>query len=132
MSVYKPFLTSDIIVSPNVIHKEYVYVGANELVNSGINRYLGRNTPTDPYIPNSITTGDSALNDSYLIYRSVRELYYYNFLSGSEGSPINPLIFENDGTVTGQDYNPIGYNYPQSNTNVNRFFPTSSNSRVGV
>lgn len=132
MSVYKPFTTSDVIISPLKLNKNFTFEGDTLLTSSGINRYIGQNTPPPLFTSGSNLTGDDSPQDSYLIYKSIRGLYYYNFLSGSEGSPLTPLTFNTDGTVTGPQYNPYGQNYLQSSININREFPTSSNAEIGV
>jgi hypothetical protein len=132
MSVYKPFTTSDVIVSPYILNKPFRYEGTQEISNSGINRFIGQNTQPSIFISGSSPTGQTDIQDSYLIYRSIRELYYYNYLSGSMGSPINQPIINSDGTIVGENYTPNGYNYLSSTINVNREFPTGSNAQIGV
>jgi len=106
MSVYKPFITSDIVVSPFELNKSFSYEGAAALTGSGINRYIGENTTTPIYVSGSNPTGDTVTIDSYLVYRSIRELYYYNFISGSDGSPATTASFNEDGTITGGPSDP--------------------------
>ena len=53
MSVYKPFITSDIVVSPFELNKSFSYEGAAALTGSGINRYIGENTTTPIYVSGS-------------------------------------------------------------------------------
>jgi hypothetical protein len=132
MSVYKPFITSDIVVSPFELNKSFSYEGAAALTGSGINRYIGENTTTPIYVSGSNPTGDTVTIDSYLVYRSIRELYYYNFISGSDGSPVTTSSFNEDGTITGGPYTPNAYNYLQNTLPADRFFPTGSGNKVGV
>lgn len=132
MSVYKPFITSDIVVSPFELNKSFSYEGAAALTGSGINRYIGENTTTPIYVSGSNPTGDTVTIDSYLVYRSIRELYYYNFISGSDGSPATTASFNEDGTITGGPYTPNAYNYLQNTLPADRYFPTGSGNKVGV
>ena len=132
MSVYKPFITSDIVVSPFELNKSFSYEGAAALTGSGINRYIGENTTTPIYVSGSNPTGDTVTIDSYLVYRSIRELYYYNFISGSDGSPVTTASFNEDGTITGGPYTPNAYNYLQNTLPADRYFPTGSGNKVGV
>jgi hypothetical protein len=99
---------------------------------SGIDVFIGQNNPQTPWNSNFIPTGFFTPTDPYLVYRSIRELYYYNYISGSMGSPINQPIINSDGTIVGENYTPNGYNYLSSNININREFPTGSNSQIGV
>ena len=58
MSVYKPFTTSDIIISPFEVNKSFTFQGAAALTGSGIDRFIGKNTQPSLFIPGSDTTGD--------------------------------------------------------------------------
>lgn len=132
MSIFKPFLTSDVIVSPFKLNKTFLYVGTNTITGSGIDLYLGENINPQIWSSGSNPTGYNSIQDSYLIYRSVRELYYTNFLYGDDGSPSNTASFNEDGTITGLQYTPNYYNYLSNTLPANRYFPTGSNDVVGV
>ena len=88
MSILKPFITSDIVVSPFEVNKSFTFIG-NELTGSNVNidRYIGQNITSSLWISGSNPTGYINTQDKSLIYRSIRELYYSNYLSGSNGSP---------------------------------------------
>jgi hypothetical protein len=133
MSVFKSFITSDVIVSPFEVNKSFTFRG-NELTASNveIDRYIGRNVTTPLWISGSYPTGQINTQDQVLVYRSIRELYYSNFLSGSNGSPASTASFNTDGTITGTTYAPNYYNYLSSTLPANRYFPTGSNDIVGV
>ena len=47
MSVYKPFTTSDIVVTPFKVNKNFTFQGASAITasNVGIDRFLGKNIP---------------------------------------------------------------------------------------
>jgi hypothetical protein len=146
MSAYKQFLASDIIITPFEVNKSFTFQGAAALTasNVSIDRFLGLNTSslfspiTDP------TTGQVSIQYQRLIYNSVKELYYSNYLSSSLG-----------GTSSYGDLPNIGYIYPGSNTGGNvlvgpssstgryfnynqtnltfpKYFPTASNATIGV
>lgn len=133
MSVFKPFLTSDVIVSPFKVNKSFTFQG-NELTGSNveIDRYLGKNITSSIWIPGSYPTGFITIQDQILIYRSIKELYYSNYIFGSNGSPVNTASFNNDGTITGLTYEPNYYNYLSTTLNPNRYFPTGSDEKIGV
>jgi hypothetical protein len=61
MSVYKPFITSDVIVSPFKVNKSFTFTG-NEFTgpNVQIDRFLGINT-----LHASLWVSDSDLTGSY-------------------------------------------------------------------
>ena len=132
MSVYKPFTTSDIIVSPFKVNKSFTFQGAAALTGSGIDRFIGKNIQSTLWISGSNPTGQISSQDKFLVYRSIRELYYSNFLENKDGSPAGTASFNIDGTITGPSYTPNYYNYLPNTLNANRFFPTGSNDEVGV
>ncbi len=132
MSVYKPFTTSDIVVSPFEVNKSFTFQGAAAVTGSGIDRFIGKNINPTLWVSGSNPTGQISTQDKFLIYRSIRELYYSNFLEGEDGSPAGTASFNTDGTITGPFYTPNYYNYLPNTLDANRFFPTGSNSEIGV
>lgn len=144
MSVHKPFTTSDIIVTPFKVNKSFTFKGDtainddgdylwdNALNDSGIDRFIGKNINPSLWVSGSNPTGDISIQDKYLVYKSVRELYYYNYLEGNDGSPINTASFNSDGTITGKAYTPNAYNYLPNTLTADRYFPTGSDEQVGV
>jgi len=133
MSVFKPFITSDVIVSPFEVNKTFGYSTANFTdLDVGIERYYGTNVTESLWSPGSNPTGQNYIQDTILVYHSIRELYYSNFLSGSNGSPANTASFNVDGTITGQYYTPSYYNYLFNTLPANRVFPTGSGEQIGV
>jgi len=133
MSVFKSFITSDVIVSPFEVNKSFTFIG-NELTASNveIDRYLGRNITSSIWVSGSYPTGQIDTQDQILVYRSIRELYYSNYLLNSDGSPAATASFNTDGTITGIAYTPNYYNYLSSTLLADRYFPTGSNDVIGV
>jgi hypothetical protein len=133
MSVFKSFITSDVIVSPFEVNKSFTFIG-NELTASNveIDRYIGRNVTSSLWVSGSYPTGQITTQDQVLIYRSIRELYYSNYLSGSDGSPAGTASFNTDGTITGPTYTPNYYNYLSSTLPADRYIPTGSDETIGV
>ena len=135
MSVYKPFTTSDIILSPFEVNKSFTFQGTAAITGSGIDRFIGKNIPLNSeglWVSGSNPTGDISSQDQFLVYRSIRELYYSNFIGNDDGAPAGTASFNNDGTITGPGYTPNYYNYLSSTLLANRYFPTGSNEIVGV
>lgn len=132
MSVYKPFISSDLVVVPFKVNKNFSFEGTASIDSNNIGRYLGRNITSSLYVSGSNPTGQTFPQDEKLIYNSIKTLYYSNFLTSPNGSPTNTASFETDGTITGEDYTPSYYNYLSSTLNPNRYFPTGSNTTVGV
>jgi hypothetical protein len=133
MSIFKPFITSDVIVSPFKVNKSFTFTG-NELTGSNvqIDRFLGKNTTSSLWISGSDNTGYITPQSSQLVYRSIKELYYSNYISGSNGSPAATASFNNDRTITGPAYTPNYYNYLSNTLTASRYFPTGSNEIVTV
>ncbi len=132
MSVFKPFVTSDVNVSPFAVNKQFTVNGETELTNIGIDRYIGQNITSSLWTSGSNPTGTIYQQDKHLVYKSIQELYYSNFLNGVNGSPVATASFNTDGTITGGTYTPSYYNYLGSTLPANRYFPTESNATVGV
>jgi hypothetical protein len=142
MGAYKQFLASDIVITPLELNKSFNFEGAAALTSSvvGIDRYLGLNSSslfnplTDP------TTGEITTQYQRLVYSSIEQLYYSNYLNStaSYGSPLNTASLVPGANITGDVL--IGttssagryYNYPQTDLTFAHYFPTSSNSIIGV
>jgi hypothetical protein len=133
MSVFKSFITSDVIVSPFEVNKSFTFQG-NELTGSnvGIDRFIGRNITSSLWVSGSYPTGQINTQDQILVYRSIKELYYSNYISGSDGSPAGTASFNPDSTITGPTYTPNYYNYLSSTLLADRYIPTGSNETICV
>jgi hypothetical protein len=133
MSIYKPFLTTDVVVSPFNVNKQFSFIGAANLTGSGgIDRYIGKNITASLWTSGSYPTGQISIQDQILVYRSVKELYYSNYLLDDDGSPAGTASLNADGTITGPAYTPNYYNYLSTTLPANRYFPTGSDDIVGV
>jgi hypothetical protein len=134
MSVYKPFITSDVIVSPFKVNKLFTFKGASELTSSnvGIDRYIGRNITSSLWVSGSYPTGQINTQNEILVYRSIRELYYSNYLTSPSGSLAGTASFNTDGTITGPAYTTNYYNYLSTTLPTYRYIPTSPNATIGV
>ena len=133
MSVFKPFSPADLIVTPFEVDKTFTFKG-NELTGSNVSieRYIGKNIQDNIWISGSNNTGQSYIENQQLVYNSIKQLYYSNYLISSSGSPAVTASFNLDGTITGPKSTTNYYNYLSSTIDINRIFPTSSNSEIGV
>jgi len=133
MSIFKPFITSDVIVSPFKVNKSFTFTG-NELTGSNvqIDRFLGKNITASLWVSGSNNTGYITTQSSQLVYRSIKELYYSNYIGGENGAPAATASFNNDGTITGFAYTPNYYNYLSNTLTASRYFPTGSDEIVTV
>ena len=142
MSAYKPFLSSDIIITPFEVNKSFTFTGS-QLNNSDvvIERYLGKNIQSNPFISGSNPqTGIVYTQDQELVYNSIKQLYYGNYLNStaSLGSPVNtaslvPGFDELGNRITGTVPSSGRYwTYPQTTLTFEHYFPTTSNATIGV
>ena len=140
MGAYKQFLASDIIVEPFEVNKSFYFEGDAELEasNVSINRFIGTNITGTFYPAYDPTTGYDNSQYQRLVYNSIKELYYSNYLSSSYGDAVNTgSIFpgsQPDGDVLVGTTQSDGryYNYPQSTLTFAKYFPTESNTTIGV
>ena len=108
MSAYKQFLASDITVTPFKVNKAFYFEGGDALTGSNvsIDRFLGKNIESTPFISGSNpTTGHISTQDQELVYNSVKELYYSNYLSSSySDAPQTQSLVPGNNTEGGQIY----------------------------
>ena len=104
MSIYKPFTTSDVVVTPFKVNKSFSFQGESAFTasNVGIDRFLGRNIPTTLFSPGVNPTGQISSQNQKLIYDSVKQLYYSNYLRGEDGSSVLTSSLNTDGTISGE------------------------------
>ena len=136
MSVYKSLTTSDVVVTPFKVNKSFSFEGSSSFNSSNvcIDRYFGQNITSSLWVSGSYPTGQIDILNKELVYDSIKQLYYTNFLENPNGSPVNTASFNLDGTVTttGGAYQPMYDNYLPDTLLANRLFPTASNDRIGV
>ena len=136
MSTYKPFITSDVVVTPFKVNKSFTFTGASEFTSSnvGIDRFFGKNIQSTLFVSGSNPTGQISTQNQELVYDSIKQLYYSNYLLGEDGSPAFTASFNIDGTITGEGgtEQPSYYNYLTNTLDANRYFPTGSNDTIGV
>ena len=140
MGAYKQFLASDIVVTPFEVNKAFYFEGAAAMTASGvgIDRFLGTNLTT-PFNPTTDpTTGQVSTQYQRLIYDSIKQLYYSNYLSSSYGDPVNTgSIFPGansagDVLVGTTPSDGRYFNYLQTTLTYQKYFPTGSNDIIGV
>ena len=138
MSAYKQFNAQDLIVSPLEVNKGFYFKGGDILTGSevGINRFTGSNG--DYLISGSQLSGTISGSQvpSVLIYDSIKQLYYSNYLTGSAGFTSNAItssillgVNEAGNTLIGEIQQTNYYNYEQTTLWPNKTLPTSS---IGV
>jgi hypothetical protein len=140
MGAYKQFLASDIIVAPLEVNKDFTFKGAAEFTGSnvGIDRFLGLNLTSSLFNPISDpTTGQISIQYQRLVYNSIEELYYSNYLSSSYSDQVNrPILIPGRDTegnrLIGSSSNQAYDNYLQTTLSYPRFYPTGSDVTIGV
>lgn len=139
MTAFKQLLASDIIVTPFEVNKSFRFVGAAELTGSdvGIDRLLGQNIE-GLFSLSETTGGQVGIEYERLVYNSIKELYYSNYLSSSYGDPVSvPYDFPGstpEGNVLIGSASSAGRyeNYLETTLTYERYFPTSSSAMIGV
>ena len=142
MIAFKQLLTSDVIVTPLEVNKSFTFSGSQLISSSvGIDRFLGVlstasffNSASEP------TTGYLSTQYQTLVYSSIKELYYSNYIGNLYGTPINtaslipntvpilaPQSLPTEGVLVGTTPSPGLYdNYLQSTLTFPRYFPSGS------
>jgi hypothetical protein len=148
MIAFKQLLSSDVIVTPLEVNKAFTFSGS-QLIEStvGIDRFQGTNINSNPWISGSNpTTGYISTQDQQLVYDSIKQLYYSNYLSSSYGDSLNtaslipnsvpilaPQSLPTEGVLVGTTPSPGLYdNYLQTTLTFKKYFPTGSNDVIGV
>ena len=137
---YKQFLASDLKVLPFTVNKGFSLPQSQFTTGSdgqltGVDRFLGT---SGSFLTNQSTTGTLSTQYQVLVYNSIKELYYSNYLTQSYGdaAQIAVLIPGNDEAgnelVGSPDSTGRYFNYLQSTLTASRFWPTGSGAQVGV
>ena len=140
MGPYKQFLASDITVTPFTVNKSFSFPYSQFATGSdgqlvGIDRFIGTNGSWDySNLSNNPTTGTLSTQYQVLVYNSIKQLYYSNFLTSSTGDNVSqPNIFigsnPSGDVLIGNVNSPIYDNFLQSTLVPNRSWPTGS---IGV
>lgn len=133
MAAYKQFLTSDVIVTPFEVNKGFTFTSSSfGDPDVQIFTYEGKNSDT--------TTEVGQFNGirRNLLYNSIKQLYYSNYLSSSTGDmPSSASILPGEtpeGDVLRGPSSSTGryYNYLDSSLTSSRYFPTGPTANIAV
>jgi hypothetical protein len=131
MGAWKQFLTSDIIVTPFQVNKGFSLPYTQWATGSdgqivGIDRFFGL---SGSWFSNKSTTGTLTVEYQTLIYDSVKQLYYSNFLSSSTGdNAVPPTIIPGStpsgsgNVLIGSGSGPLYDNFLQSTLTPQRYW----------
>ena len=128
MSYLKTLNSTDVIVTPFIVHKEFSYSGTPPGYSTSSVFVVDGKNESYPLNGGYIGTGSEAL-----VYNSIKQLYYSNYLSGSNGqiSKAATASFNPDGTITGPFYTTNYLNDIQSIDEL-RSFPIGNNDEISV
>jgi hypothetical protein len=143
MAAFKTLTSKDLIIAPLELNKGFKFEGATSLTASDVNieRYLGKNSS---HFLNKTQTGEISKQYESLVYHQTKQLYYSNYISGSDGevslAPTASITFQGlledrryrGGVISGSFYNTFYQNYLPSDLEAKRYFPTGSNETIGV
>ena len=83
MAVFKQFNTNQVVVAPFKANKRFAYAGSSISASDvGIEYYQSQQ---GPYLSGSFPTGITTIQDGVLLFNSVKQLYYTNYLTQSTG-----------------------------------------------
>ena len=124
MSYLKGLTSKDVIVSPLTVNKDFSVTG--EVPSEGDSSFQIF-TDNQPY------TGEVGIESATLVFNSIKQLYYSNFISGSNGLLRSASLpsYNKDGTPSGKVLNTI-YQNNISSIDELRYFPTVLEEEVGV
>jgi len=91
MSAYKQFLASDVIVTPFEVNKGFTFT-YSEFTNSDVQVDIFKGINAN-FIDNQSTTGLNSTEYQVLIYNSIKELYYSNYLTSKIGGHLILLAY---------------------------------------
>ncbi len=82
MIAFKQLLSSDVIVTPLEVNKAFTFSGSQLISSSvGIDRFLGALSTSSVFNPLiEPTTGYLSTQYQTLVYSSIKELYYSNYI----------------------------------------------------
>ena len=146
MGAFKQFLSTDVTVVPFVVNKSFSFVGSASLEAAGIKKYFGQNISYQS--ANDIDYQSTQSISANLLYNSIKQLYYTNYI---------PTPFQSQAPVPTYDYNgnlleeytttatnTRFYNYEQttlfqtgsgsysSQYGYSRYFPTQSSGSISI
>tara|TARA_R100000541_G_scaffold52852_1_gene60644 strand:+ start:2743 stop:4068 length:1326 start_codon:yes stop_codon:yes gene_type:complete len=131
MAIFKQFNTNQVVVAPFNANKRFAYAGSSvSASNVGIEYYQSYQ---GTYISGSFPTGLTTVLDGILLFNSVKQLYYTNYLTQSTGDN-----FITESLIAGADPSQDQYvgpiegprfdNFLQSSVTQSRYFAQFSQS----
>jgi len=120
MSTYKKLTSKDVIITPFEVNKSFSFSGSAITASDvGIDSFIGYNIPSSILFVSDSSPTTGLTNEklsSRLIYNNIKQVYYGNYLSGSNLlygyiSNASTASFNPDGTIEGPIYTTNYYDY---------------------
>lgn len=131
MAAFKQFNTNEVVITPFYANKDFTFTGP-EITGSnvGIEIYQCRQ---GPYTSGSYPTGFNTRLDQVLVFNSIKQLYYSNYLTSSRGdnpstASLIPGATPEYNSYVGLTTGPRFENYLQTSETQNRDFAQFSAS----
>jgi hypothetical protein len=133
--MYKQINNKNITKNPFNPNKGFTENGT-DFSDLGIDIYAGMNN-TESLLDLEKTTGISNTQNPYIIYKSIKQLYYSNYISSSYGDnvPLQEIIYgtEHKYDVSVGNINAPRYdNYIQSTLTQSRYFPSEPDAIISL
>ena len=131
MSVFKQFNTNEVVITPFYANKGFQFIGSQITASDvGIEYYQGMQ---GPYTSGSFPTGFTTIVDEVLVFNSIKQLYYSNYLTSSTGDNLTtasvvPGLTPEFNSFVGPTTGPRFDNFLQSSIQQNRQFAQFSAS----
>lgn len=127
MSYLKGLTSKDVIVSPLTIHKTVSRTAVSTFAD-------GLNTPIQLRVGNDKYITGSATGSAPLVYNSIKQLYYGNYISSSDGLLNTASLpqYNEDGTIEGPVFNNLYENNISSITEIRKWPPSDSSDTIRV
>jgi hypothetical protein len=146
MGAFKQFLSTDVTVVPFVVNKSFYFEGSASLEEVSIKKYYGKNIPYSS--SSDLGYYNSQSISANLVYNSIKQLYYTNYIPTPSQSQSPLPVYNNNGVLlsnySSSATNARFYNYEQttlfqtgsgsysSQYGYSRYFPTESNSNISI
>lgn len=121
MSYLKNLTSNDVIVTPFTVNK--IFSGSEYC-----SYFLGTNSAYP------LAGGSEGTSSTALVFSSIKQLYYSNYILGSNGliSNASTASFNTDGTITGPVYTTNYINSLPNTTGSLRYYTSESGDNIGI
>lgn len=132
MAAFKQFNTNEVVLTPFYANKSFHYSG-DQVTASGDGIEYYQCTEGVDYISGSYSTGFNTILDGVLVFNSIKQLYYSNYLTASTGDSVSTSslvlgINESFNEFVGNTTGPRFDNFLQSSLTQSRYFSQFSAS----